>query len=105
MKALIPGFLPELLLPAGSFDSGIAAIEGGADALYLGFSDFSARKQAKNFDRLQYRRLYRLAREKGIRLYVALNTVILQDEMEKAARLLAFLRRFPPTRRSYRTGA
>lgn len=88
--------LPELLLPAGGFDSAIAAIEGGADALYLGFADFSARKQAKNFDRLEYRRLHRLARERGVRLYAALNTVILQDELEGAAGLLAFLGRFPP---------
>lgn len=88
--------LPELLLPAGGFDSAIAAIEGGADALYLGFADFSARKQAKNFDRIEYRRLYRLARNKGIKLYAALNTVILQDELTEAARLLAFLGRFPP---------
>lgn len=45
--------LPELLLPAGSFDSALAAIEGGADALYFGFSEFSARKQARNFDSLE----------------------------------------------------
>jgi putative protease len=87
---------PELLLPAGGFDSAIAAIDGGADALYLGFSDFSARKQAKNFDRLEYRRLYRFARDRGVKLYAALNTVILQEELEGAARILAFLGRFPP---------
>jgi U32 family peptidase len=87
---------PELLLPAGSFDSALAAIDGGADALYLGFTDFSARKGARNFGRLEYRRLYRLARDRGIKLYVALNTVILQEELEAAATLLAFLGRFPP---------
>jgi U32 family peptidase len=92
----IPSSLPELLLPAGGFDSAIASIEGGADALYLGFSDFSARKQAKNFDRTEYRKLYRYARDKGIKLYAALNTVIEEDEMEGAARLLSFLGRFPP---------
>lgn len=91
-----PRTLPELLLPAGGFDSAIAAIEGGADALYLGFADFSARKQAKNFDRTEYRKLYRLARDRGVRLYAALNTIILQDELEAAAALLAFLGRFPP---------
>jgi putative protease len=91
-----PPSLPELLLPAGGFDQAIAAIEGGADALYFGFADFSARKQARNFDRLEYRRLYRFAREKGVKLYAAMNTVILGDEIEGAARLLAFLGRFPP---------
>jgi U32 family peptidase len=95
MLPLVNG-LPELLLPAGSFDSAIAAVEGGADALYLGFSEFSARRQAKNFDRLEYRRLHRLARDKGIRLYVTLNTVVLQSEFSAVAELLAFLGRFPP---------
>ena len=88
--------LPELLLPAGGFDSAIASIEGGADALYLGFSEFSARMQARNFDRLEYRRLHRFARGKGVRLYVALNTILLDGEVERAASLLAFLGRFPP---------
>ena len=83
-------------MPAGGFDSAIAAIEGGADALYLGFSEFSARKQARNFDRLEYRRLHRFAREKGIRLYATLNTILLDGEIERASALLAFLGRFPP---------
>ena len=61
----MPETLPELLLPAGGFDPAIAAIEGGADALYFGFADFSARRQARNFDRVEYRRLYRFARDKG----------------------------------------
>jgi hypothetical protein len=60
--------LPELLLPAGSFESALAAIEGGADALYFGFAAFSARKQAKNFGELEYRRLLKFARGRGIPL-------------------------------------
>jgi U32 family peptidase len=83
-------------MPAGGFDSGIAAIEGGADALYLGFSEFSARKQARNFDRLEYRRIHRLAGEKCVKLYVTLNTILLDPELDDAAALLAFLGRFPP---------
>jgi putative protease len=91
-----PVLVPELLLPAGGFDAAIAAIDGGADALYLGFSEFSARKGARNFDRLEYRRLHGFARRKGVRLYVALNTILLPAELERAAELLAFLGRFPP---------
>ncbi len=83
-------------MPAGSFDSALASIEGGADALYFGFAGFSARRQARNFDRLEYRRLLRLARGKGVRLYAAMNTVVLQRELAQAAELLAFLGRFPP---------
>ncbi|HRY73600.1 MAG TPA: peptidase U32 family protein, partial [Spirochaetia bacterium] len=88
--------LPELLLPAGGFESGIAALEGGADALYLGFSEFSARRQARNFGREEYRRLLRLARSSGKKIHVAVNTVILESELEGAAGLLAFLGEFPP---------
>jgi U32 family peptidase len=83
-------------MPAGSFDAALASIEGGAGALYLGFKDFSARKQARNFDCLEYRRLRRLARERGIRLYAALNTIALERELHEAASLVAFLGRFPP---------
>jgi len=92
----IPAKSLELLLPAGSFDSAIAAIEGGANALYFGFTDFSARKQARNLDRLEYRRLLRYAREKGVRLFVTVNTVIFDRELESVSELLAFLGRFPP---------
>jgi putative protease len=87
---------PELLLPAGSFDAAIAALEGGADALYLGFQSFSARKQARNFDREEYRRLLHLARGGGKRLYVTLNTVIDEGEFPSVDELLGFLCRFPP---------
>ena len=87
---------PELLLPSGSFDSALAAIDGGADALYFGFADFSARKQARNLDFLEYRRLLRYAREKGVKLYAAINTVILERELPEVAQLLAFIGRFPP---------
>ncbi|HOX32175.1 MAG TPA: peptidase U32 family protein [Spirochaetales bacterium] len=87
---------PELLLPAGSFDAGLAAIEGGADALYFGFADFSARKAARNLDALEYRRLLRFARDRGLALYAAINTVILETELPALAELLAFLGAFPP---------
>ncbi|MDP3179629.1 MAG: U32 family peptidase, partial [Spirochaetaceae bacterium] len=87
---------PELLLPAGGFESALAAIEGGADALYFGFAELSARKQARNFDRLEYRRLLAHARSKGVKLYAALNTVIPELELPRAAQILAFLGRFPP---------
>jgi len=88
--------LPELLLPAGSFDAGLAALEGGADAIYLGFSEFSARKQARNFGREEYRRILRRAHDEGKRVYVTVNTVILESELPGLAELFAFLDHFPP---------
>ncbi len=88
--------LPELLLPAGGFDAAVAAFEGGADGIYLGLRDFSARKQARNFDDLEYRRIHRLARDQGKRVYVAMNTVVTDDELPLAAERLFFLSRFTP---------
>ena len=41
--------LPELLSPAGSWESLVAAVQAGADAVFLGFGDFNARRNAKNF--------------------------------------------------------
>lgn len=88
--------IPELLLPAGSFDGGIAAFEGGADAVYLGMKRFSARKQARNFDELEYRRMLAYAREKTKKIYVAINTVITESELPELTNLLGFLARFVP---------
>ncbi len=88
--------IPELLLPAGSLDSGLAAFEGGADAVYLGFSGFSARKQARNFSREDYRRILRFARANGRRIYVTINTVLLDSEFPALIDLLCFLDHFRP---------
>lgn len=88
--------IPELLLPAGSLDSGLAAFEGGADAVYLGFAEFSARKQARNFSRDDYRRILRSARGSGRRVYVTINTVLLDSEFPALVDLLCFLDHFRP---------
>ncbi|MCX7025771.1 MAG: U32 family peptidase [Spirochaetes bacterium] len=83
--------IPELLAPAGSFSAAMAAFEGGADAVYLGFTEFSARKQARNFGRDEYLRLRSHALAAGKRLYVAMNTVLFESESDKAAEALTFL--------------
>jgi putative protease len=79
---------PELLSPAGSFDSGFYALRHGADALYLGLEEFSARRAAKNFTPDEFARIVSLARSKGKKVYAALNTLIKEEEMPAAARLL-----------------
>lgn len=96
VEGVRPARTPELLMPAGGFDAAIAAFEGGADAVYLGFRDFSARKQARNFDRDEYRRLLGHARNNGKRVYVTLNTVMTEAELPKVSELLVFLSRFSP---------
>jgi len=87
---------PELVLPGGGFDGAIAAFDGGADAIYLGLSRFSARRQARNFDSLEYRKILKFARDQGKRIYVALNTLVLESEMALVSETLGFLSRFAP---------
>ncbi|MBN2737408.1 MAG: U32 family peptidase [Spirochaetales bacterium] len=72
--------LVELLGPGGSFDSALYAMELGADAVYIGLKAFSARTAAVNFTFEELRRLrsYSLAKHKKI--YVALNTIIKEEE-------------------------
>jgi putative protease len=82
---------PELLAPGGSFAAAYQAFDAGADGVYLGLSEFSARKAAANFSLEQLRRILGLARQRGRRIYVALNTVIRQDEMPRVAALCAWL--------------
>ena len=81
----------EILAPAGSFEAAVAAFVGGADAVYLGLSDFSARKAAKNFSREEFLSLKTLAVRDGKKIFAALNTVIKEDEVESALDTARFL--------------
>ena len=71
---------PELLSPAGSMEALYAAIEGGADAIYIGGMKFGARAFSKNFtlDEIEYATGY--AHMYGVKLYVAVNTLIYDNE-------------------------
>ena len=68
----------ELLSPAGDFETAIAAFDAGADAVYCGLSDFSARAFAANLSLDELRNLVRFARAGQKKVYVTFN--ILQDE-------------------------
>ena len=76
---------PEILAPAGDKASFLAALAAGADAVYCGMKQFSARMLAKNFGFPELSSLTRLAHQKGVRVYVAFNTVIRPDELDEAA--------------------
>lgn len=76
--------LPELLAPAGSFECLIAAIRGGADAIYVGGKRFGARAYAKNFDAEEMKKAVTYAHLHGRKIYVTINTLILDREMEDA---------------------
>ncbi|HYA66521.1 MAG TPA: U32 family peptidase, partial [Burkholderiaceae bacterium] len=77
----------ELLAPAASADIGIAAIEHGADAVYIGGPAFGARvRAANNINDIE--RLVRMAHRFGARVFVTLNTILRDEELEAARRLV-----------------
>ncbi len=86
--------VPEILAPAGSPESLLAALRCGADAVYVGGKQFSARQSAANFDLDELKQAADLCHLYGAKLYLTVNTVLLDEEMsafseyiESAARI------------------
>jgi len=75
--------MTEILAPAGSPESLKAAINAGADAVYLGLQSFSARANAKNFTEQELSEAANLCRLSNVKLYLTLNTLIFDDEVPK----------------------
>lgn len=82
---------PELMAPAGSFDALKAAVENGADAVYLGGKDFSARAYAANFDRNELEEAVNYAHARGVKVYVTVNTLLDDGEIKDALNYLHWL--------------
>lgn len=76
---------PELLSPAGSQESLIAAVQAGADAVYMGFGDFNARRNAKNFTAEEFTEAVRYCHLRGVKVYLTLNTLLSDRELDAAA--------------------
>ncbi len=74
----------ELLAPAGSNEALHAAVENGAAAVYLGGKLFNARAQADNFDGDGLKRALEYAHAKGVSIYLTMNTLVSDDEIEQA---------------------
>ena len=77
----------ELLSPAGSPEAVIAAVQNGADSVYMGFGDFNARRGAKNFSPQELEKAIRYCRIRGCKTYVCLNTLISDRETAAALKL------------------
>lgn len=73
---------PELLAPAGSFESVLAAVRCGADAVYAGGERFSARANAANFSDADLKKAAEYCHLHGVKLYRAMNTLVFADEMK-----------------------
>lgn len=77
----------EILAPCGGEDCLPAALNTGADAVYLGTTAFSARKNAKNFTPERVAEVVRLCHASGVKVHVTMNTLIFDDELNEAVRI------------------
>ena len=81
---------PELLAPAGSMESLKAAICAGCDAVYLSGKKYGARSFATNFDNDELIEAIKLCHLYGIKIYVTVNTLIFEDEVEEFLNYIDF---------------
>lgn len=82
---------PELLAPAGNLEAFFAALDAGADAIYLGGKEFGARRRAKNFSNFELELLVPYAHRRGGKIYVTVNTLLKEREITSLYRFLNFL--------------
>ena len=81
----------ELLAPAGSWEALEAAVNAGADAVYMGGKAFGARQYASNFDREEMQKAVYFAHMHRVRLYITVNTLVDDSELSELADYLLFL--------------
>ena len=80
----------ELLSPAGSREAVTAAVQSGAGAVYLGFGDYNARRNAKNFTPEQFAETVEYCHVRGVKVYLTLNTLLSDAELPGAAEQVRF---------------
>lgn len=84
----------ELLSPAGSPEAVIAAVQNGADAVYFGLGNYNARRGAKNFTGEEFEKTVRYCHIRGCKVYLTLNTVVSDREIEDAVRFARMAAKF-----------
>ncbi|MBB6218247.1 putative protease [Anaerosolibacter carboniphilus] len=81
----------ELLAPAGSWEALVAAVQNGADAIYLGGKSFSARQSANNFDDEELIKAVSYCHIRGVKVFVTVNTLVSNDELKDFTTYISFL--------------
>lgn len=84
---------PELLAPAGNMDAFLAAIEAGADAIYIGGYTFGARAFANNFSDDKIIKCINYAHLYGVKVYITVNTIVYEKEVDLFLNYIDFLHR------------
>ena len=75
----------ELLSPAGSWEALVAAVQAGADAVYMGFGAFNARQSARNFTDEEFASAVSYCHLRHVKVYLTLNTLVTDRELPDAA--------------------
>lgn len=73
--------MTELLAPAGGREALVAAVQSGADAVYMGFGAFNARRSARNFSDEEFRAAVSYCHLRGVKVYLTLNTLVTDREL------------------------
>ena len=72
----------ELLAPAGTYEAFIAAVENGANAIYMGGKLFNARANASNFDIDELQKIVQYAHLRNVKIHITMNTLLDDSEIE-----------------------
>ncbi|MDU2995627.1 MAG: peptidase U32 family protein, partial [Clostridium sp.] len=81
----------ELLAPVGNMESLYAAVNNGADAIYLGGPKFSARAKAVEFDNEKMKVAADYCHSYGVKIYVTMNTILKEKELKDAIKYAGYL--------------
>jgi len=84
---------PAILAPAGNKASFLAALAAGADEIYCGLKQFSVRMETKNFSFEELSALTLLAHDKGVKVHVAINSLLKNEDLDRAGSFLKLLNR------------
>ena len=84
---------PEILAPAGSRAALEAAVRSGADAVYLGATEFNARRAAENFNEEQLADAVKYCHIRAVKVYLTLNILLKQNELELGVKIAAAAQR------------
>jgi putative protease len=86
----------ELLAPVGSKESFITAIRAGTDAVYMGVPNFNARVSADNINEYDLQVLISHAREKNVKVFLALNTLVKHEEINDVVKSISYINKLRP---------
>ncbi len=83
--------MSEILAPCGGYESLAAALNAGADAVYVGLKEFSARKNAENFSHEEFEKAVFECHRRGVKIYAAVNTLVYDAEFSALADCVRFI--------------